>query len=79
MAYECGNCGHSHRTLDGKKCLSQTRPLYGGDVSVCQCTDYIAAVHDYAEDPDRAWDDYKAGHTDIDGNVLEPLVDEPEQ
>jgi hypothetical protein len=28
--------------------------------------------------PDQAWNDYKDGYTDIDGNVREPLIDEPE-
>jgi hypothetical protein len=41
----------------------------------CDCEGFVWEHYD--EDPDRAWDDHKAGYTDIDGNVLEPLIDEP--
>jgi hypothetical protein len=47
-----------------------------GHSSRCACQSFV--WEPYEEDPDRAWDDYKAGYTDIDGNVVEPLIDEPE-
>jgi hypothetical protein len=47
-----------------------------GQSSRCACQSFV--WEPYEEDPDAAWDDYRAGYTDLAGNVLEPVVDEPE-
>ena len=83
----CFRCKHSfgQHERDDQNIRYPRRCLVGEVVDVgigkdfvreCECTSFV--WEPYEEDPDRAWDDYKAGYTDIDGNVMEPLINEPE-
>jgi hypothetical protein len=78
----CRSCGHpfgQHRRnetklVDAGECTTVIQhgvtTATGENANLtCFCTAFV--WEPYEEDPDRAWDDYKAGHTDIDGNVLE--------
>jgi hypothetical protein len=67
----CDRCGHTLGEHD-----RSVHIVNAGKCSECDCESYVWTPYD--EDPDSAWDDYKAGYADINGNVLEPIIDEPE-
>lgn len=73
-------CGHAFGEHERGDDSRQPGRCLVGEMSdfVHECECRAFAWESYEEDPDRAWDDYKSGYTDIDGNVNEPVIVEPE-
>jgi hypothetical protein len=71
---KCGACSHTYGEHERTNSLRQPGRCLVDEMSdyVHECDCLTFAWEPYEEDPDQAWNDYKDGYTDIDGNVLEP-------